>query len=81
MFIPFNAMHGQVISKLRDHLLLQPGSHKFFLQTIRISSTINSYCYSLFSKWNILWNKIPSHVPEAGNSISKFKQALHRWLF
>ena len=29
----------------------------------------------------LLWNKIPSHVLEAGNSISKFKQALHKWLF
>ena len=36
------------------------------------------YCYSLLVNEMFLWNKIPSHVLEAGNSISKFKQALHR---
>ena len=64
-----NVIHGQVISKLKDHLLPQSDisrSHKLSFRTI--SSTINSYHHSLL-------NKIPSHL---GNYISKFKQALHR---
>ena len=75
-------MHEQVISKLKDHLLLQSDitrSHKLSFQTV--SSTINSYRYSLLVNGIFLWNKIPLHVLEAGNSISKFKQVLHRWLF
>ena len=76
----FNVIHGQVISKLKDHLLPQSDitrSHKLSFRTI--SSTINSYRYSLLVNGIFLWNKIPSHVVEAGNFISKFKQALlHR---
>ena len=52
----FNFIHGQVISKVKDHLLLQSDilkSHKWNFQTT--SSTINFiptniYCYN---KWNI----------------------------
>ena len=77
----FNVMYEQVISKLKDHLLPQSDitiSHKLSFQTI--SSTINSYRYSLLVNVTFLWNNIPSHVLEAGNTISKFKQVLHRWL-
>ena len=44
----FNVIHGQVISKLKDHLLPQSDisrSHKLSFRTI--SSTINSYHHSL----------------------------------
>ena len=81
----FSVLNGQVKSKLKAHLLPQfhtTRSHKLTFQTI--SSTINSYRYSLLVNGIFLWNKLPSHVLEAarvGNSISKFKQALRGWLF
>ena len=80
----FNVIHEGVISKLKDHLLPQSSitrSHKLSFRTI--SSTTNSYRYSLLVNGIFLWNKILSHVLEAGlgNSISMFKWALHRWLF
>ena len=59
----FNVIHGQVIFKLKDYLLPQSDitrSHKLTFQTI--SSTLNSYRYSLLVNGIFLWNKIPSHV-------------------
>ena len=75
----FNIIHGQAISKLKDHLLPQSDitrSHHLTFQTI--SSTINSYRYSLLVNGIFLWNKISSHVLEAANSFSEFRRALHR---
>ena len=77
----FNVIHEGVISKLKDHLLPLSDitrSHKLTFQAI--SSTLNSYRYSLLVNGIFLWNMIPSHVLGVGNSIFKFKQALHRWL-
>ena len=74
----FNVIHGQAISKLKDHLFPQSDitrSHKLSFQTI--SSTINLYRYSLLVNGIFLWNKIPSHVLEAGNSISNYTRHTH----
>ena len=62
----FNVIHEGVISKLKDHLLPQSNitrNHKLSFHTI--SSTINSYRYSLLVNGMFLWNKIPSDVLEA----------------
>ena len=70
---------GKLYLNLRTTSCCNLRSHKLSFRTI--SSTINSYHYSQLVNGIFLWNKIPLHILEARNSISKFKQALHRWLF
>ena len=81
MFL-FNVYHGQLSSTIKSHLLPQSQdtrSHKFTFQMI--SSTTNSYRYSLVVNGIFLWSKLPHSILDLGNSASAFKLALRKWLF
>ena len=81
MFL-FNVYSGKLISTIKAHLLPQPRDtrhHQFTFHTI--SSTINSYRYSLVVNGIFLWNKLPHFILDSGHSLTTFKLALRKWLF
>ena len=82
IMILFNVYHGQLSSTIKSHLLPQSRdtrSHKFTFQMI--SSTTNSYRYSLVVNGIFSWNKLPHSILDLESSTSAFKLALCKWLF
>ena len=81
MFL-YSVLYGYLISSIKTYFspqLRNTRSHKLTFQTI--SSTINSYRFSLVVNGIFLWNKLPHSILDLGHSASAFKLALRRWLF
>jgi len=80
--VSFQCLFRHLISSIKAYLLPQSQhtrSHKFTFQTI--SSTINSYRFSLVVNGIFLWNKLPHSILDLGYSTLAFKLALRKWLF